>query len=472
MVERRTLKASVAGLEIVDRAIKQRGWGRQSSELYSRAQVSLATLRRFWQRIPVGRAAFQGICDAAQVDWQLVAEGRLVRSTLEPVAEGSAEDSGEVWVGRESFLTDLVSRWQEGTRLLLVTGLTGVGKTALVEHLGAQLRQALPTQRTLNFDSYDQTTFSHMIPYLVGTPPDAALSTEVQVQAVADQLANQSSLVVLDSLEVALQGDETSGWSVFQDPQWPLFFRRWLALPEAKGLVVITSQEFPAELREIGSRYGGRWHCLPLKGLPEAEQDLLFRRLGLDLSPPDARHILQRIGAAYEGHPLTLQVIAGEILNEPFNGSVTAYWNTYRQEIETLEQAMQEMDPKGEEDDLRLDGYSRHLRQIVRQRIEASLERLRQDVPSAYWLLCLGSVYRRSVAVDFWLNMLAPLGLDRDQQEMMLDALRDRYLVEELIQHDQLYLRQHNLIRSIALRHLRDLRSQSDQLPNHDQPSP
>lgn len=171
---------------------------------------------------------------------------------------------------------------------------------------------------------------------------------------------------------------------------------------------------------------------------------------------------LRRIGEAYEGHPLALKVIAGEILSWPFNGNLTAYWQRYGSEIEQLEQAKQAVHPKGEDDPLRLDCYSRQLRQIVRQRIELSFQRLQQEVPLAYQLLCMGSVYRRPVVEAFWLNLLAPFQPQGDQAQLMLDALLDRYLVEDMIERNQLYLRQHNLIRSIALSHLRQFR------PPHD----
>jgi len=38
-----------------------------------------------------------------------------------------------------------------------------------------------------------------------------------------------------------------------------------------------------------------------------------------------------------------------------------------------------------------------------------------------------------------------------------MDVLRDRYLVEEEVSDDELRLRQHNLIRSVALVHLKNL---------------
>ena len=54
---------------------------------------------------------------------------------------------------------------------------------------------------------------------------------------------------------------------------------------------------------------------------------------------------------------------------------------------------------------------------------------------------------------------------DREQQEMALNALRDRYLVEEVIEGDRFLLRQHNLIRSLALEHLQQL-DQDDEYNN------
>jgi hypothetical protein len=71
-------------------------------------------------------------------------------------------------------------------------------------------------------------------------------------------------------------------------------------------------------------------------------------------------------------------------------------------------------------------------------------------------LLCLGSVYRRPVPETFWLKPLERLGFNEDKQRVVLDALRDRYLVEEEIINDDLLLRQHNLIRSVALIHLKN----------------
>ncbi|MBD2230493.1 ATP-binding protein [Phormidium tenue] len=458
--KRDRLKASLKGLELVEDTIRQRGWGRQSAAWYDRAHVSLATLRRFWQRIPISADYFKAICEAAQVDWQQVAD------RTPPSAKPALSDNyyGEVWVGRAALLDELVERSQTHCRLLLITGMTGVGKTALVNQLRHRLAPSLPNQRCITFDARDQTSFSQIAPSLSDSPVEtASLLPEERVSTVVNQLATQPSLLVLDGLEAALQGNEDTGWSEFKDAEWKQFFHRLLAAQACKSVVLVATQEFPVELRSLGSRYQSIWHCASLKGLAPPEQMLLFEQLGLE---PKADSLtqdrLRRIGAAYEGHPLTLQIIAGEILNAPFHGNFDAYWSTYGQEIERLEQVAQALPVEGEDDGLRLDSCTRRLRQIVRQRVEASFDRLRQEVPLAYWLLCLGSVYRRPVVEAFWLNLLAPLQPNLDQQQLMVDALLDRYLVEDLIEQGQLHLRQHNLIRSTALSHLRHLRTRDD----------
>jgi hypothetical protein len=72
-------------------------------------------------------------------------------------------------------------------------------------------------------------------------------------------------------------------------------------------------------------------------------------------------------------------------------------------------------------------------------------------------LLCEASIYRFAVQEDFWLSHLEDWDCDQEKQELALDALRDRFLVEEEVTDNDLLLRQHNLIRSVALVHLKNL---------------
>ena len=104
-----------------------------------------------------------------------------------------------------------------------------------------------------------------------------------------------------------------------------------------------------------------------------------------------------------------------------------------------------------------LDRFTRALRRNVQTRLEQTLERLRQDVRYAYVLLCETSVYRCPVPEDWWLSHLEDWNQTEEQQQLALDALRDRYLVEERLQDEDILLKQHNLIRSTSLAHLKKL---------------
>jgi hypothetical protein len=154
-------------------------------------------------------------------------------------------------------------------------------------------------------------------------------------------------------------------------------------------------------------------------------------------------------------------VIAGEIGNKPFFGNAIAYWNKYRNEIEEVEKAIEEAKTHGVtasgDDPWMLHRYSRQLRINVRARLEKTFKRLQKDVRNAYLLICEASVYRCPVSEGFWLSHLEDWDCNEEQQEIALDALRDRYLVEEVVDGDRVLLRQHNLIRSLALEHLQQL---------------
>ena len=219
----------------------------------------------------------------------------------------------------------------------------------------------------------------------------------------------------------------------------------------------MTSQDLPAQLEAIGSRYPKSWHCQRLSGFTELEQLELFEKIGIEIDlESDGGTYLKRIGAAYEGHPLALRVIAGEIVNQPFYGNVVAYWKRYGYEIEEIEQIQEETELESIDDRLKLERYNCHLKRAIKQRVEKTFERLAKDIFNAYQLLCYNSVYRRPVSETFWLKIAARLGWDENQQQAALDALRDRYLIEEEIINDELLLRQHNLIRSVALDHLKE----------------
>ncbi len=227
--------------------------------------------------------------------------------------------------------------------------------------------------------------------------------------------------------------------------------------------IILTSQDLPGQIESIGTRSKNFWNCKSLSGLDEEEQLALFDKTELDIHYSlDNKKYLGWIGRAYEGHPLALRVIAGEIKSKPFLGDIVAYWNRYGDEIKEVEKAIakaQEGKFVGADDKWQLDRFTKTLRRNVQLRLDKTFFRLKEDSKWAYILLCESAIYRCPVQENFWLSHLKDWGRDKHEQEAALDALRDRYLVEEIIEKpsSKYLLRQHNLIRSMSLSHLEKL---------------
>jgi nucleoside phosphorylase len=371
------------------------------------------------------------------------------------------------WVGRANLIQDLSHRIQDSCRLLILVGMTGIGKTALGERLAVELESWFDGEwfrfHKENFDDEQQSSdFASVAARWLakwGEPitPDDRKDPQRLLYRLTKHLCEDRYLVQMDALENILQGNEEEGWNDFKDEWWVKFFEGYLKADICHSCIILTSQDLPGQIEAIGTRSQNLWYCQPLSGLEQSEQMALFEKTELNVSPTsDGRPYLERIGAAYEGHPLALRVIAGEIKNNPFKGNVVAYWNRYGNEVEEVEKAVTEAQ-EGKSvgmDKFQLDRFTKTLSRNVRSRLNKTFAHLKEDAKWAYIMLCETSVYRRAVPEDFWLSHLEDWVQSEDESRAALDILRNRYLVEDIVEEEQCLLRQHNLIRSVALENL------------------
>ncbi|MEW6492363.1 MAG: ATP-binding protein [Cyanobacteriota bacterium] len=457
-----SLRASKQGLEIVDRARKKKGWAATAAIWCDTAQTTPATLKRFRRGLSIQQDAFIGICKAVGIEnWEEIVDESPTQQTALTVSCSVYDDN---WVGREELIDQLSEKLQRSCRVLMITGITGIGKTSLAERLVMKLEGDWTEFCLVNFENRERLTdFASMAAELLTSwketvTPDDRKAPQQLLYRLVRRLREHRYLLLIDSLERILKGNEETGWSDFEDEWWERFFESLMTAEACQSRFILTSQELPGQLEAVGLRYPNFWHCEPLTGLTEWEQLALFEKTGLEVGIESlSRSYLVRIGSAYEGHPLALRVILGEIVNQPFKGNVAAYWKKYGYEVEEVEQARQQVEVKSADDEFKLERFTRSLQRAVKKRVGLTFERLAKDVFNAYVLLCEVSVYRRPVPEDWWLSHLEHWNCDEDQQITALDALRDRYLVEEQDIEDEILLRQHNLIRSVALVHLKNL---------------
>ncbi|MBD2580126.1 AAA family ATPase [Oscillatoria sp. FACHB-1406] len=465
------------------RALERNGFLTQG-QFASHIEISLSTVNNFINSRRVYVSKFEEICHVLGLEQQEMVKPlsdsiKIISKTqndLPPVPLYACDDN---WVGREKLVAELTEKLTDSFRLLLILGLTGVGKTALAERIalerpdwfGGNWQQGFirasfdnPSQATDFLSTATQwlQAWGIKIPFSESQP--ATL-----LERVLDYLKHQQVLVLIDSLENLLSGNEEEGWGNFLDPWWERFFLGVLSAQSFVSRIIITSQELPLQI--VQQRYAHFWHRHILMGLNEAEQEALFEITGFDIEAASSdKPLLMRLGKAYQGHPLVLRVVIGEIW-ESFEGDVAAYWEEVKSKIEDVERALAEAEADikkaiGIDDNWKLHKLTFKVRlEVNRQRLRAAFDRLSSQVPDAYWLLCAASVYRTPVQVQGWLLQLANLvkrlegkTCSEERQERALLELSYRFLVEEALDRNRKrVLGQHNLVRSLALERYQQL---------------
>lgn len=379
-------------------------------------------------------------------------EKRLKSGGMVPKSPQPSNYDERTWAGRETAVSILLPKLQGQTQVLWLTGISGIGKTALGECLASQAWKNDPSFQwiyveILEGQSKDFASVAADLLAKVGDrdlDPQERNNPEQLAKRLLRKLQAHPYWMQLDALERLLDPEQPTE---FMDGYWTIFLQRCLTESNLVSRLVLTAQALPDALVEFSDRYPNTWTEIRLSGLSEVNQRLeFFTKRGVIVEEPN-REILTRIAATYEGHPLVLKVIVEDILKE-CAGDVLHYWQVNQREFEQIARELQ---------DARLDEteYNEALDRKVRERIKKSLEQLPVD---ALDLLCRSSVFRRPVPKTFWLAMISDLSIQ--QQKAAYRVLDDRALIEKEGVYQGQLIRQHNLIRDITYNLLRaDIRT-------------
>jgi tetratricopeptide (TPR) repeat protein/DNA-binding Xre family transcriptional regulator len=444
----RSLRLSSKGANKVSEVIAARGL----TQLELAAQVSLAraSVANFVRRKPVDRRVFIEICSFLNIDWQEVLEDTFIAdgtnspspSSFRPTSSNHlplpfSTYNPKTFTGHKKVVSDLLVKLQGQTRLLWITGMSGIGKTTLGECLASQAWESDASFQWIYLEILEgHKDFVSVAADLLAKLGDGEL--DPQERNDSDQLAKRllhklqanPYWIQIDSLEHLLNAEQPTE---FVDAYWATFLQRCLTESNIASRLVLTAQAFPNALIEFSDRYPNVWAEYRLNGLFQVEQQLeFFTNRGVVVEPSN-QDILTRIAKIYEGHPLVLKVIAEDILKS-FEGDVLHYWQVYQPEFEQVARELQTtLSDKTE--------HNEALDRKVQERIKRFLKQLPVD---ALDLLCRSAVFRRPVPTDFWLAMIG----DRtpQQQKEAYRVLGDHALIEK----EGANIRQHNLIRSVA----------------------
>ena len=349
----------------------------------------------------------------------------------------------KTWVGREKLVSNLLAKLQGQTRLVWITGMSGIGKTTLGECLASRAWERDPAFQWVYLEIEEER------PEFVSTAvalleklgdrldPQEQNDPARLIAKLLHKLQANNYWIQIDSLE-RLFNPEQDQETAFIDRHWVNFFKGCLTAPSLPSRLVLTAQALPTVLAEFSDFYPNFWQAITLQGLVADDQHNehleLFAKNGVIVKGASTA-TLRQIGAIYEGHPLVIQVIAREMGASPFTGDVMAYWQRYSHEFEQVMREVEQVDSAPR---------SQALQKQVRRRVKISVQRL---PAGALALLCRSAVYRRAVPESFWLGLIRDLA----DQQAAYNILHDRAFVEtEGLHYNQFSIRQHNLIRSVA----------------------
>ena len=320
-------------------------------------------------------------------------------------------------------LTELLN----SARMLLICGMTGIGKTTLAERLAADFWERegfryvqLECDRDLGVKTFNAGAITILAKF--GDDTAQQLPDDQILPYLVRSLSG--CWVQLDSVEALLVATE-DGAMRFADGAWLDFLEQVLRSPLPCRLI-LTSQTLPQDWDDRGVRLNNRWQSYGVKGLRQEERLALFRQYGLTPQTEADTDRLCDMANYFEGHPLILKMIAGDIKNPPFRGDIQRYWQDYYQ-------PRRQANPNAPQ-----------LRRSQEDKARTWVQQTLAQLPDpAQQLLQWGSVFRRSVPEAFY-PQLRP-----DLPDSALTLLLERNLLEDDGFAGGL-VRQHNLIREVA----------------------
>lgn len=222
--------------------------------------------------------------------------------------------------GRDAEQKQMRGIIEQGCRLVMLTGMGGIGKSALAWSVA----QALASQYHVFWRSLHNQS-----PLDVWQDLQAFLEALIEPEATSDRvgciiqgLSHQRCLIVLDSFEIMFESGHTAGRYQALYREYEHLIKQVMARSH-RSCLLLTSREVPADLLQVSPPHGQLWPVQPLEG----EQGQFLFELEATSSHSPSHQASQsdwhRLMEFCAGNPQVLQAIA-KTLHSIFDGNVAA----------------------------------------------------------------------------------------------------------------------------------------------------
>ena len=223
--------------------------------------------------------------------------------------------------GRTQQLSD-IRHWivKENCRLVVLSGVAGIGKTTLSVKLAQQLKDEF--ECVIWRSLHQAPPLINLLDYLIqffelSAPINLPVDVDERITQVIASLRSKKCLIVLDAVETILEPGKLAGHYRDGYEKYGEFLKR-VAEQQHQSCLVIVTREMPETLVPfVGNNFPVR--DLKLTGLDAAEARDIFQ--AQNLSDEEKWSDLIKI---YQGNPLELKIVAPAI-RELFNGKVSDF---------------------------------------------------------------------------------------------------------------------------------------------------